>query len=154
MCEPDFNAWTEMINPTPGTGTNLRSCGFHIWVGYESPNDMESLNIIKALDLFVGVPSVLQEPDNERKSLYGKAGACRINKKIGVEYRSTSNYLLQDRTLIDWAFNNTLAAIDFVNNGGVYLFDMEEKELIVNSINYSNKDSAQALIEKYQIKLA
>lgn len=26
-CDPDYNAWTGVINIPPGTGTNLRTCG-------------------------------------------------------------------------------------------------------------------------------
>lgn len=152
MCEPDYNAWTEVKNLSPGTGTNLRTAGGHIHVGYKNPNTFASLSLIKAMDLHLGVPSVLIELDNERKLMYGKAGAYR-EKKYGVEFRSISNFYLESKKLTEWVFNNTEEAIKFVNNGGCNAFGPEEKEEIVNCINYNDKELAKRLIDKYQIKM-
>ncbi len=151
-CDPDFNAWTEQINTPPGTGTQLRTCGAHIHIGYDEPNEFANLSLIKAMDLFIGVPSVIIEPENERKTMYGKAGSFR-HKEYGVEFRSISNYYLQSKELIEWIFNNTLSAIDFVNKGGCNGFGAEEKEEIVNCINYNDKNMANFLIGKYNIKM-
>ncbi len=152
-CEPDYNAWTNMVNPRPqATDSNLRSAGYHITIGYDNPMEMVSLMLIKAMDLTIGVPSVLQEPDNERKQLYGKAGAFR-HTPFGVEYRSTSNYILQDKKLIDWAFNATVDAIGIVNDGKMQDVD-EESEMIISAINDKDADKAKYLIDKFQIKLA
>lgn len=152
-CEPDFNAWNNTQNPPPGGAGTMRTGGGHIHVGYDEPNSMTNLNIIKAMDIFLGIPSIIQEPDNERKILYGKAGAHR-EKKYGVEYRTISNYYLQSRELTDWVFQNTLKAIEFVNSGKCNLLDWNEKEDIVNSINYNDKELARTIIDRYQVKLA
>lgn len=152
-CDPDFNAWTENENLPPGTATTLRTAGGHIHIGYANSNPFLNLMIIKAMDLFVGVPGILQEPENQRKVMYGKAGAFR-HKDYGVEYRTPSNYYLENETLTNWIFNNTLAAIEFVKEGRVNQFGFEEKEEIVNTINYNDKETALKLISKYDIKLA
>lgn len=152
-CELDFDAWTTYQNETPGAMTNLRSCGGHIHIGYEEPSNFISLMLMKAMDIFVGVASVLMEPDNERKNLYGRAGAFR-HKSYGVEYRTVSNYYLQSKELTKWAFDNTKAAIDFVNEMKVGMLGYEDQELIVSCINTADKDLARQLIEKFNVKLA
>lgn len=151
-CEPDYNAWTNQVNERPEANGNLRSAGFHITLGYSNPSEMTNLMWIKAEDLFIGVPSVLQEPDNERKKLYGKAGAFR-HTPFGCEYRSTSNYILGDKKLIEWAFENSVRAIDFINEGGMYSLE-EEADTIVKAINNKDKEIALYLIDKFKIKMA
>lgn len=151
-CEPDYNAWTNQVNDRPAADGNLRSAGFHITMGYDNVSEMTNLMWVKAQDLFIGVPSVLQEPDNERKKLYGKAGAFR-HTPFGVEYRSTSNYILQNERLINWAFENTVGAIEFINNGGMFVLE-EESDNIVSAINNKDERKAKYLIDKFQIKLA
>lgn len=150
-CEPDYNAWLRECNPIPeATNKNLRSAGGHIHVGYDEPNMEINERIIKAMDLFIGVPSVIQEPDNERKILYGKAGAFRF-KDYGVEYRTVSNYYLNSEELIKWVFDRTMDAIDFVNKEGVIEHCAED---IQNAINNNNKELAKGLINYFKIKLA
>lgn len=152
-CDPDFNVWTRLENAPPGTSTNMRTCGGHIHIGYSDPAHFINHNLIKAMDIFVGVPSILQEPDNDRKTMYGKAGAYR-DKPYGVEYRTVSNYYLQSKQLTEWVFNNTIEAINFVNMNRCNFLGDAEKEEIVNCINYNNKDLAKRIIEKYGVKLA
>lgn len=125
---------------------------YHITCGYDNPNEFVNIMGVKAIELFVGVPSVIQEPNNERKQLYGKSGAYR-DTPFGFESRSTSNYILQDKKLIDWVFNNTIEAINFVNEGKIYLID-EEADIIISAINDKNEDKAKYLINKFNIKLA
>lgn len=151
-CSVDYNCWTRMANDPPNPDGNLRSAGYHITLGYDNPNEFVNLMWVKAMDLFTSVPSILQEPDNERKKLYGKAGAFR-HTPFGVEYRSLSNYILQDRKLIDWAFDQTVAATEFVNRGDVYLLD-EEADVIISAINNKDEQQAKYLIDKFQIKMA
>lgn len=152
-CEPDFNAWTEMQNMPPAPNENMRTAGGHIHIGYKNPNVFINKSLIKALDIYLGVPSILQEPENDRKRMYGKAGAYR-DKSYGVEYRTISNYYLQSKELTDWVFQNTMEAINFVNKGGCNGLNIQEKEEIVNCINYNDHELANVLIEKYQVKLA
>lgn len=78
-CDVDFNAYTEEPNPKPkGTKTNTRSCGFHIHIGYENHNIDTSLALVKYLDAYLGLRSVIADPDKKRRSLYGKAGCFRL----------------------------------------------------------------------------
>jgi hypothetical protein len=151
-CDPDFNAWTMEQNPPPGSSGNMRTGGGHIHVGYDDSNDFMNISIAKAMDIFVGVPSILQEPDNDRKALYGRAGSYR-HKGYGVEYRTVSNYYLQSKELTEWVFNNTISAINFAATGQCNLLGPMEKEEIVNAINYNDKELANIVISKYGVKL-
>jgi hypothetical protein len=151
-CEPDFDAWKfGEQNPRPNGETNIRSCGAHLHVGYEHPNYELSMALIRAMDIHIGLPSIIQEPENERKSLYGKAGAFR-SKTYGVEYRTVSNYYIRDPKLTKWAFNNTLQAVEFVNTGASV--NMEEAEAIQAAINLNDKPLAQTMCDYFGVKLA
>jgi len=74
-CEPDFNAWTIEENPKPhAKDKNLRSCGGHIHVGSDLAV-ADPVNTIRAMDLYLGVPSVVLDKGMLRRMLYGKAQA-------------------------------------------------------------------------------
>jgi hypothetical protein len=151
-CSSDLNSWTNTINEVPIPNGNLRSAGLHIAVGYDEPNEYANLMGVKAMDLFLSVPSIIQEPDNERKKLYGKAGAFR-HTIFGFEYRSLSNYILEDQNKLGWAYDQTQSAIDFVNKGLIYLLD-DEADIIISAINDKDEEKAKYLIDKFKIKLA
>lgn len=152
-CEPDFNAWLSgAMNQRPSAdGSTLRSCGGHIHVGYDEPDMGTNLNLIKAMDIFIGLASVIQEPDNERKSLYGKAGAFRF-KEYGVEYRTVSNYYINSPELTRWAFHNTMKAVDFVNDENK--ISKTEADGIQLAINKCDKNLAENLCKYFGVKLA
>lgn len=151
-CEPDFNAYTGKMNIKPfSKHWNLRSAGGHIHIGYDNSNELTNREIIKALDLFIGVPSVIQEPDNARKELYGSAGSYRT-KKYGVEYRTISNYYLESKKLIYWLYEQVQAAINYINSGKV--IDDVLATILPNTINNNNKEQAMQLIQQYNLKLA
>jgi hypothetical protein len=116
-CEPDYNAWTCQVNPRPVAPETLRSSGGHLHIGYANPNVETSRKIVKAHDLFLGVASVIYDSDTRRREIYGKAGAHRI-KPYGVEYRTLSNFWIKSEELMQWAYEQSEKAIQFVNDGG------------------------------------
>lgn len=151
-CEPDFNAWMDgMPNDSPCSGGTLRTCGGHIHIGYNNPTMATSMELIKALDLYLGVPSIIIDPDKRRKSMYGKAGALRF-KPYGVEYRSLSNFWVKDQDLVDMVFKGVEAAIAFVNNGEVDLLSDEDQLLIQTCINTGDEALAYKLINKFKLE--
>ena len=89
-CSVSYNAWNlEPIHPMP-TGDCLRSAGAHIHIGYDNHNSETSIELIKAMDLFLGIPSILIEPENERKKVgYGCAGNFRFQDYGGKEIKNT-----------------------------------------------------------------
>lgn len=128
-CVPDFNAYTGEANPRPNFGKDdaeltLRAAGGHIHLGWET-KDVNILDtnhiancyeVVKQLDYYIGVPSLLWDRDQKRRSLYGKAGACRI-KPYGVEYRTPSNQWFKSEALQRFVFNKSIKAINDLYNG-------------------------------------
>lgn len=147
-CDPDYNAWTMEQNTVDKSDPALRTAAAHIHVGYKHPNVDTSLLIIQAMDLFLGIQSVLLDPDTERRKMYGKAGSYRF-KIYGVEGRILSNFWLENDKLIKWAFDNTMKAIDFVNTGGI----ITNPEDIIKCINTCNKDMAYEILDDYHIEI-
>jgi len=148
-CDPDYNAWALCVNNSPSSKTNLRTAGGHIHVGYDNPNDDTSLALIRALDLFLGVPSIILDKDTERRKMYGKAGAFRM-KSYGVEYRSLSNFWIDDPELVKMVFDGVNKAADFVNFQ--QQFSDEDQLNIQNCINSNDTELAVKLISKYHIE--
>ena len=50
----------------------------HIHIGYENPNIGFSTALVKYMDMFVGVPSVVYDHDTRRRKYYGNAGSFRL----------------------------------------------------------------------------
>ena len=144
-CEPDFNAWTKEVNSKPEPPHPfMRSAGGHIHV--ETTKDQ--LAVIRAMDLFLGVPSVLMDNGEMRKQLYGKAGAFR-GKSYGVEYRTLSNFWIFKNELIRWVWDNTQRALDSVD-----VIDVAKEEArILRSINDNDKETALALVKEYNLEV-
>ena len=142
-CEPDYNAWTEAINPAPvPPHPFMRSAGGHIHV--ETQRD--ALEVVRAMDLYLGVPSVLMDSGEQRKQLYGKAGAHR-KKSYGVEYRTLSNFWIFEDRLIKWAWDNSQRAVDST-------FDVQEVgTTILKAINENDKEAAKALVQQFNLEV-
>lgn len=122
-CSPDWNAWTEQLNPPPKLpdDPHLRCIGGHIHIGWGEGLDATDLqhrlncfDLVKQLDFFLGAWSLRHDNDTERRKLYGKAGACRI-KDYGVEYRVLSSFwtLTKEYRLAVW--NRLVQAINAMN---------------------------------------
>lgn len=122
----------------------------HIHIGYDNPDEETNLAIIKTLDLFLGIPSIILDKDTKRRELYGKAG-CFRHKKYGVEYRTLSSFWLSSPVLIEWAAINTFNALGSLNGG--FKISKEDEEVIENTINTNDTSTAYMLLEKYNINL-
>lgn len=147
-CEPDLDVWARKPNIAPSANTNVRVSAGHIHVGYEKPRIPVTEKLIKMMDLFLGVPSVLMDEDRDRRKMYGKAGAFRI-KNYGCEYRTLSNFWITSDNLITWAFNNTQLAVSKVNdNLEISAKDAKDIQKCIN--NYDEK-LAIKLISKFKI---
>ena len=141
-CSVDYNAYTEKVNPKPtGTSTNLRSAGFHIHIGYHNPNSLVSLMLVKALDITLGLPSVLLDKDCERRALYGKAGAFRITP-YGLEYRVLSSFMYSTDELIRFVYRGAMEALNTCSKG-LYL---PSGDNIQKAINNSDSTLAVSLL--------
>jgi len=118
-CEPDYNAYTGMSNPKPNAKVKFRTGAGHIHVGWTEGADIkdpfhlgECRALTKALDMYLGMPSITMDADAQRRQLYGKAG-CFRPKSYGLEYRTLSNFWVKDKELRAWAYQNTHKAIKY-----------------------------------------
>lgn len=131
-CEPDLNAYTQDYNPTIELMDNpqVRYCGGHIHIGSSTEMSFEdSVELIRCMDLFVGIPSMILDVDEARKQVYGGFGRFRITD-YGVEYRSPSNWWLQDETTQRYIFNQTMKAVEHYNSLDGTDIDLEIVELL------------------------
>lgn len=164
-CDPDYNVYSLSQNEPPqGTASNLRTTGCHVHVGYENPNLETSIGLLKVLDLFLGVPSVLIDKDTRRRSLYGKAGCFRLTD-YGVEYRVLSGHFITDEATTTWVFRQTAAAIDYYNaqiqdyvsssRKNPFSIDnyLPTADVVSDIINNGNIAAAKRVIKKYGIAL-
>ncbi len=153
-CEPDYNAWTERTNDTPDNTNMFRTAGGHIHIQFTKDADINCPNhlldcyaLVKALDLWLGIPSVLMDEDNDRRSMYGKAGAFRP-KSYGLEYRTLSNFWTKTPQLRAWAFKNTLSSIRWISEKGSF---KRLSEAYRRTINVSDKAGARIYTRHYDI---
>lgn len=146
-CSPDFNVYTESENEKPdGSKTRLRSCGLHIHIGYDNPNIDTSLMIIKYMDMYVGLPSVLIDRDKRRRSLYGKAGCFRLCP-YGCEYRTLSGAMMKDVPTLQFVWTQVQKAIAACARGS----RLANPENVIQAINNSDLELARKIVEAYDI---
>jgi Phage phiEco32-like COOH.NH2 ligase-type 2 len=142
-CEPDFNAWTNDYNPGPQPPHPfMRSAGGHVHVETKA----DPLAVVRAMDLFLGIPSVLMDEGEERRKLYGKAGAHRV-KDYGVEYRTLSNFWIFSADLREWVWRSTEDALAHLG----WAEDVGEE--IQRSINFGDKALARELVDAFKLEL-
>lgn len=148
-CEPDFNAWKNDYNPRPEPPQTLRTAAGHVHISWEAPDLDQRLAVVKACDLFLGVPSVLATAPNERRSLYGKAGACRL-KGYGVEYRPLDNFWLEHHDNRCHVFNTVVTIPKKLTRG--MLDELQEwEEEITSCINNHDRDQALELVAAFNL---
>lgn len=153
-CTPSFNAWSGSTYHIRKTENTIRTTGFHLHVGfnYDPEGDLtlqDVFELMKYFDLYLGVPSILIEPANARRELYGKAGDCRakdIAEKnlLIVEYRTLGGYMLNYK---GWVYDQMMKAIE--------AFEKKEElnPAIEDAINQSNIQLAKQIVKDYKIKL-
>lgn len=149
-CDPDFNAWTKDVNPKPSAeDKTLRSCGGHVHIGYDKKK-ATPIKVIRMMDLFCGVPSVLMDKGDLRKQLYGKAGAFR-DKSYGVEYRTLSNFWIFHPRLTEWVWDNTNRALSVAESS--FAIKKADADAIQSCINNNDKALAEYLIKKFNLEV-
>jgi hypothetical protein len=122
-CSPDWDAWRAALNPPPETSGDpyLRCIGGHIHFGWGENLDttdrqhmMNCFDLVKQLDFFLGAWALKHDKDTDRRSLYGKAGSCRI-KNYGVEYRTLSSFWVLDKQLRLDVWNRMVQAVKSIS---------------------------------------
>lgn len=122
-CDPDYNAYTGEVNERPTTDKPMRTAGGHIHLGWTKDMDPQDPDhfadcreVVRQLDVYLGVNSMLWDYDNQRRALYGAPGAFRP-KSYGVEYRSLSGVWASDPVLRKFVFDASCGAIRDLYNG-------------------------------------
>jgi hypothetical protein len=121
-CEPDFNAYTGRANIPPDMDAPFRTAAGHIHIGWRDGGEVDEEHIavcehlVKNLDFFLGIPSVVYDREKDRRILYGKAGAYRP-KSYGVEYRVLSNFWLTSPERMRWVYRAVHRCWSQLSNG-------------------------------------
>lgn len=155
-CSPDYNAWTEQVNPPPDgeKKPRMRTAAGHIHLGWTDGASVDdedytraARDLVKQLDWYIGAPSLHYDGDKVRRSLYGKAGAMRF-KPYGVEYRVPSNFWVDNPAYRRWVWDRMQSALfamaktfypDYVES--TPFVEHKFNDRLVKSINTSRKDS-------------
>lgn len=157
-CDPDFNSWTMRMNLFDNTraAESLRSAGGHWHIGYkdETREMLEDpygkAEVIKLLDVFMGIPSILIDPDETaplRRSLYGRAGAHRP-KPYGVEYRALGNFWVRSPDLVHLMYQLSDIAVRLCLEGeSESIFQATIPKRVIKAINTSDQKLSREVLE-------
>lgn len=112
-CDPDYNGWTEDMNPSPNPkNPTMRTASGHIHIGWTEGQDVYDKDhyllcckVARQMDYYLGIQSLVWDKDPTRRLLYGKAGAFRP-KPYGCEYRVLSNRWLDSEKLMAWVYHS------------------------------------------------
>lgn len=146
-CTPDYNAYTMEENPQPDNNTTMRTAAGHIHIGFCEGADVTSdehmircATLVKQLDWYLGIPSVLFDNDAKRRSMYGNAG-CFRPKPYGVEYRVLSNAWLLNENRMKFVYNQSVNAVNDLIQGN-RPFEDSSDEYAQQIIDFSRGDKA------------
>jgi len=162
-CNPDFNAWTLAPNPVPDAAQMFRTGSGHIHVGWGEGFDvhgddhfMSCVGAARQMDYYVGLASLMWDPDNRRRELYGKAGAMRP-KPYGFEYRVASNTWLRSEALQRFVYNATIKAMDDLvagNDKAAQFGDLAQQLIDNNVTDWHEKYDFETGLDYSQLKEA
>ena len=146
-CDPDYCVYTNAKNEvSKAAKTNLRSAGFHIHVGYPENNIDTSLLMLRYIDAFVGLPSILYDTDAERRNLYGKAGCFRL-QKYGFEYRTLSSFWISNPSRLRFIWRQLMYALYAFEHD----WNLPTGTDVRDTINNNDVARAKRIIAEYEL---
>jgi hypothetical protein len=154
-CDPDMNAWSSEENFPPDATVDFRTASGHVHIGWTegakpTPEHQDVCEkLVKQLDFFLGVPSLIFDSGTKRRELYGQAGAYR-QKPYGCEYRVLSNAWLKNDSLKRWVFRNVKEAFARLCSGQDIAAEYGDVQEIINT---SNVEEANAIIQRFNIPM-
>lgn len=117
-CDPDFNAWTGLVNDKPDAHRPMRTASGHVHIGWtagqvieEMRHQLQAQAVARQMDFYLGLPSLFWDDDQERREMYGTPGCHRV-KPYGVEYRTLSNAWLNSEKIMRLVFRNTKKGVE------------------------------------------
>ena len=146
-CDPDYCVYTGNQNEPGKLGrSTLRSGGCHFHVGYPSHNIDTSLAMLRYIDAFVGIPSIIYDTDSERRKLYGKAGCFRL-QPWGFEYRTLSSFWIANQSRMRFIWNQLIYALYNYERDSI----IPDGQLVQNIINNNDVETAKLVIDKFNL---
>lgn len=149
-CDEDFSAWEKVENEIPSLiGNTQRTAGGHIHISYDKPTISSMLDLIKALDIFVGVPLSRYEHNSVRQETYGRAGNFRP-KDYGVEYRTPSSLWAESNDKVYAVFESVIQTISWLNKG--MRVNDDDYEYVQKAIELFHESSRSHIRHNYVLK--
>jgi len=157
-CDPSYCVYIgdRSHRPSPEQVGNLRSFGFHIHVGFkleEGENQIPYVtNLIRAMDIMLGVPSIIIDRDTDRRQIYGNAGDLRyrmIKDILVIEYRTLGAFMHSSSELLRFCYQQTMKAIEMVNHWQ-NRYELEG-QIIQSAIDTGNVEQCMAICNAYNI---
>lgn len=113
----------------------FRTAGGHIHLGSELLGDpFEASNVIRMMDLFLGVPSIFLDTDitsKERRKAYGLAGSHRVPEEGNrLEYRPLGNFWFSSPQHVELIYDLCDFVLQFVENGNHQKFWSVNEDLL------------------------
>ena len=110
------------------------------------------LSMIRAMDLFLGVPSVILDTDVDRRKIYGSPGEFRNHLDVDrFEYRTISNFILFNDEYLEFMWNQIFKACDYVNE--FEIIEGELGEAIQKCISTSDISLAYDILKEFKIQI-
>lgn len=112
-CDRDFNAYSGKWNPVPEAlkRAPFRTAGFHIHIDVDLTGKELYCYFVRALEYYVGLAMVPFEKRSIRRNYYGMPGSFRP-KKYGVEWRTPSSSLLQDKKALGIIYDRVCYVVE------------------------------------------
>lgn len=113
----------------------FRTAGGHIHLGSELLNDpFEIFNVLRMMDLFIGVPSIFMDTDptsKDRRKAYGLAGSFRAPEEGNrLEYRPLSNFWFSSPEHVELIYDLSAFVLQFVEEKGHQKFWSLNEDLL------------------------
>jgi hypothetical protein len=152
-CSSDVNILTGRRNPVPEPRHGLRTAGGHVHIGFldnfnlgsEHEKEEKRQEVGIMCDYLLGLPSLFEDSNDLRRSLYGKAGAVR-KKEYGIEYRTLSNYWIGEHRQPIWERVNKV--VDLVKEGHAKeIFNMVSPFSVQDAINKGDRLMAEQYLK-------
>lgn len=127
-CNPEWDVYSLKMNEPPENVIEMiggyyqfkvpfRTAGGHIHIGAEKLlNPLFAFNVVRMMDLFLGIPSIFLDTDKtskDRRKAYGLAGSHRI-PEYGIEYRSLGNFWFSSPEHVGLIYDLTAFVLNFV----------------------------------------
>lgn len=159
-CDPSYCVYTQDRSPRPSPEEvgNLRSFGFHIHVGFKIEEGVDQFELIdkliRAMDIQLGVPSILIDRDEDRRKIYGNAGDLRfrrIEDILIIEYRTLGGFMHSSEDLLRFVYRQTIKAVEMVNNWQDEYENVGEK--IRYTIDTGDANLAKQFCDNFKIEI-